>query len=129
MESRSEISACKCRWYTDLSLQLVMSIAKVKRNHFQHVIQDIIASVQELIHTVPETKTGVANQIIWNNWHIKINKRSVLYRNWNQSGVQNISSIFNEQKKMLSFISFLPKTVPSKLQLSRILRANFCNTS
>ena len=71
---------------------------------------------QELIHTVPETKSEVANQTIWNNRHIKINKRSVFYI----KAAFKMYPVYLTNKKMLSFISFLPTKIPRKFQLSRL---------
>ena len=59
------------------------------------------------INLVPKTKSDVLNQIIWNNRYIKINKKSVFFKDWYQSGVKNVSSLIDEQKKcFLSFQSF-----------------------
>ena len=38
---------------------------------------DVIFYWQELVNTVPKTKSDVLNQIIWNNRYIKINKKAV----------------------------------------------------
>ena len=65
---------------------------------------------QELVNTVPKTKSNVLNQIIWNNRYIKINKKSVFFKDWYQSEVKNVSSLIDEQKKcFLSFQSFQKK--------------------
>ena len=51
-----------------------------------------------------------AMQIIWNNRYIKINKKSVFFKDWYQSGVKNVSSLIHEQEKcFLSFQSFQTK--------------------
>ena len=60
---------------------------------------------QELVNTVPKTKSDVLNQIIWNNQYIKINKKAVFFKDWYQSGVKNVSGLIDEQKKMLPFFS------------------------
>ena len=53
---------------------------------------------------------------------------SVFLKNWDQSGIKNVSSLVDEHKKMLSFFSVFPTEIPSKLQLSTILRDFICNT-
>ena len=64
---------------------------------------DVITYWQELANNVPKTKSNVLNQIIWNNQFIKIGKKSVFFQNWHQSGIQNVSSLVDEQT-----ICFLP---------------------
>ena len=66
---------------------------------------------QELVNTVPKTKSDVLNQIIWNNRYIKINKKSVFFKDWYQSGVKNVSNLIDEQKKNASFLFSLSKKI------------------
>ena len=71
---------------------------------------DVMFYWQELVNTVPKTKSDVLNQIIWNNRYIKINKKSVFFKDWYQSGVKNVSSLIDDQTKcFLSFQSFQKK--------------------
>ena len=75
LESYTEFTAVKCRWHTNLPLQLRCQMYK-----FRQIASEILYRCNGLANTVPKTKSDVLNQIIWNNRYIKINKKSVFFQ-------------------------------------------------
>ena len=62
--------------------------------HLPTFYRDIMLHCQEINTTTPKEKGDMLNQVIWNNRFIRINKASVYFSNWNQAGVQKLSSFF-----------------------------------
>ena len=45
----------------------------------------------------PETSDEVCKEIIWRNSHMKIDKNTILYKNWKVQNINFIHDILNEQ--------------------------------
>ena len=55
--------------------------------------EEIISYWQELNNFVSRTNKDVANQIVWNNRWIKVDKTSLSFRSWHQAGIYKMSSL------------------------------------
>ena len=71
--------------------------------------RDIMSHWQKIKNTNPKTK-DVLNEIIWNNYFIRVNKSSVFFPCWKNIGIGKVSCLFdNENNTFLTFTTFMQK--------------------
>ena len=49
------------------------------------------------------------NEVMWNNFTIKINSVSVFYKHWYRKGINKIAHVMDDSKMFLSFENFQAK--------------------
>ena len=78
----------------------------------QRFYKNIIAHWQKIALTDPQNKSEVLEQVIWNNRFLIVNKKSVYFPHWHQTGVTHILDVLDREKN--HFLSF--KEAPTCFQ-------------
>ena len=78
--------------------------------HLPRFYKDIITYWQKIAVSCPQNKVEVLNQVIWNNRFLIVDKKSIYFPRWHQTGIIYISDLFDAEKNcFLSFNSLCEK--------------------
>ena len=70
----------------------------IKNFKNKHFLRDMLLAWSKLNHK--PIIYNHFNEILWNNSDIRVDEKTVFYKNWFQSGIKYVKDIFDHEKKV-----------------------------
>jgi hypothetical protein len=90
----------------NISVKDIISNKLTHRNYFW---KDVLLSWAELSYKEKLHKSETDSQQLWYNSHIKVQKKVIYYKEWNEKGIKCVKDIKYETGNIMSYQEFCDK--------------------